>query len=331
MRFYELTINGSAANESFVLNENNPFGLDINFQIQATSDASSVLPTVIEVINAPIDFFTNSQQTSGVKPTTIILKAGIKSDPTLKHQGIYTNPVQQPLLYGQISSAFSQFEYTDTRASFTVNALPRKFENVSFTINKGQPIASAVAQFLTQRFATAGCIFAVDTLAQGVTLQNANSITYNYPGANTSTFQDLIKNLTMWLRPFGLCINLDNNKYTIFGTGEKFKGGFTSVEIVDATSLLTQPNYSAPGQVQLDIALNANIRLGTAIVIPTSVPMFSGSLLGDFAGNILRSATDAKILRQGVYIATQVIHRGESRNPDPRAWSTQVTATVAGF
>lgn len=325
MRYYNLTF----GSDNFTLDEENPFGLDINFQIQATTDASALIPTVLEIINAPMDYFT--KKADAMMDNFVILNAGIKRSCLTEAQNITTNPYEQPLLYGKVSSSFSQWELTDTRASLMLNAAPRKFETVTFTVNKGEVVALKAATFLNQILSgDSSLVFMIDESVYAVTLQNVNSITYNYPGPNNTTFQDIIKNVSQWLKNFNLKIKAENNIRTIYWDGAEVEIPKEFV-LVDPSMLLTQPTYCDAANVQLEMALNPNVKLGSTILIPTDINLFSGTVIGDLPGVLVRSATDAKILRNGYYKVNQVIHRGQSRNPDPRAWATTVTCIYQGM
>lgn len=326
MRYYSLYIQDGG--DTLNLNENNPWGINVNFEIKSFSDVRATAPTVIEILNAPLDFFTDTEKFKGKQ---IIFVAGIQRCPFTDNQKLIMPLNNRPLLYGQISSVYATWAATETRITLQVNSTQTNVDYLTFTLNRGDIIAVKVAEYLNQISVDyeMGLLFEVAPSALNVTLQNMTSLPYRFINDMYNVKVDIVAKAADFLRPFRLLMKQENSIITIYS--EEDLSVPPGVILVDSTQLLTQPVYEGPEIASLEIGLDPRISLGSMIYINSDITLFSGSLLGDVAGAILKSATDAKILKQGYYQVLDVLHKGDSRNSSPQAWSTNVRCSFKGI
>lgn len=321
MRFYELKIN--APDCEFVLDEKHSFGLGIFFKIQSTMQADNVIPTQIEIINAPLTLFTKTETLHG---KTLALRAGIKESPITKKQKLQVSSVVEPLFVGKISNVFSTWSGTETRISIQLNSPNLTKNNVTFALNRGDVVAQKVAEFLTNNLKDSGCNFKVDNSALNVLFENSSSINFRLASYHKG-YLNIIKEVCNFMRSYDLYLLNKGNEYIIYkrGADEKITTlSGSSVVSVTPDMLLTQPVYADVARISLELSLNSAIKLGTKIRLTNDVQTMSSSLLGDSAGLILKSITDAAILKQGSFNVVECYHNGDSRNPNARAWATNV-------
>ena len=328
MRYYSLQILGSE-NRNFSLNQDNPWGINLSFNIKSFSNLSNSMPTTIELLNAPLQFFTDTENLKGAK---VILTAGIKPCGYTQAQKLKIPMSFQPLLYGQINSSFANWELTETRVSLQINGASIEYDDLTFTLNRGDVIANVVSVYLNRISSTynMGLLFKVDPSAYNEIFQNSSSIPYRFVNDVSNKKTDLLAKASEFLSNFGLLLKQESSIITIY-RDLKFDLSNLSIVTVDPSQLITQPVYSGPNQVTLELGLDSRISLGSLIFIPTKLNLFSGSLLDDVSGVILRSATDAKILKQGYYRALDVMHTGDSRNLSAKAWSTYVRCSFTSI
>lgn len=318
MRYYSLQVLGTGFN--YKLDSDNPFGLDVVFRIQSTSSVLAALPSTFEIINGDIELFSETKELVGSR---VIFNAGIASAPYLKHQNIIPTVNLTPLFFAQVDASFASWELTENRCVLAFSSCrPMPMDN-AFVLNKGDMVASVAAKYLERN------LLRNDYTATVLIANNALNVSYDNEGSIPFQFakggdNNLILKLAQFLRQFKLDIDYQAsiNTYTIYSIDSGLTDTSVTGDIVilNPTCLLSQPVWENASKVTLEMILDPRVTLGSKLFLPTNIELFSDT--SGFGNTILKSAVDARILKNGYYKVVEVMHIGDSRNTDPKSWST---------
>lgn len=320
MRYYNLQILGLG--KKYVLDEKNPWGLDVVFTIQSSMSVSQALPSTFEILNGDITLFSNTQELKGKQ---VIFNAGIKNAPYLKNQQISPTTNLLPLFFAQIDASFASWEFTENRCVMAFSSSRPMASDNTFVMKKGDIVAKVVAEFLIKNLTRNGykAPVIVEENALNTVFNNNSSIPFQFNGDKRSS-NDLIQKIAQFLKQFNLDIKYkaNVNEYRIYSTKEQLINLFSLSPpvLLHPTSLLSQPVWEDASKVTLEMALDPRVVLGSKLFLPTNLELFSNNT--GFGNILLKSAMDARIIKNGYYDVIEVMHIGDSRNTDTKAWST---------
>ena len=303
---------------SFVNNKTDPGAQQIELDIPVTSLAIPEGAASIKIWG--VDLLTIAQG-SDFNGKTIKVYAGFK--PGLPLATLASNRLQAGLIVqGLIVQGFGNWVGTNQWLELivTTNGNTAIGQDLNITLNwqKGVPLQNAV----TQTLQTACPGYTVSgTISPNLVLA-ANETGYYH---SLIQFAQHIKDISAaLLNPPGSTSNYTGVDIVVSETGFLLSDGTspkTPTKIL-FTDLIGQPTYINPGEIQVIVAMRADIQPTDYIILPTT-------LITIAPGDPLVPADRSQF--QGTYLVKSARHVGNFREPDALAWVTVYNCAPAGI
>lgn len=317
MRYYSLKISGG---KEYSSGSSNRTPINVQFNLRSFLDSGTTETGFIRLYNPPPEMYIEAKSYIN---KSFIFRAGWESTP-LTSKLSYLPILNDILVFGRITGVLGDYSGTEPYIDLYYSpTIPKKekdkesqLDNYTIQIKPRSPVVIA-ARNLLKKLVTFNIV--IKPLA--LTILNKSNISIIY------TFIEIAE-LLNWLRERWGIYNIQNPKTNVmYLLSKKDKKIPSGAGLIRKTEFLTQPQIlSLDGSISAVIRLRPDLIFGSLVVLePGMIPSFS--TLGAGLNIIDSKLTNnmQKLFKTGTYTITSIEHTGEFYNPDPSAWSTQLT------
>lgn len=303
----------------FFTSNGNPTPLNIQFSFHTYKDGLVNETGFIRLFNPPPEMFIEAKSYIGQNFT---LNAGWIDTPLTSKLG-YLPLLDDLLVYGKLTGVLGSYYGKEPYIDFYFSPEDAPKEEKK----KGQ-LGSHTIQIPPNTLVVVPAGKILRELLNMVVVSKAfaNAV-FNRSGTTLIFTFIRVAELLNWLREtFGIYSvqNPKTNTMSLLTEKDRIPEGAGLLRKVE---FLTQPEVmNQSGELSAVVRLRSDLKVGDLVVIEGGmIPGFSN--IGTFTKTINKKLTQeyTKLFQTGSYTITSIEHTGEFYNPDPTAWSSQLT------
>lgn len=323
MRYYKLKIGPNGSLLTLQLDEEHPIAPRITFNIQSVSDANVFVPSIIQIFNLPLAFFTAAKQLLNQE---LILEAGIKSSPLTSFVGMKTS-THGMIFKNKVTSVVPDFDGRNVNLSLycadigSVSNSSSSNNVVEVVVPSGKSMGEGYQSFFQKLL---GDLYTVEltTKARGE-MKVINSSKTDMKINHSNVFEAIAH-----MKNYGLCVAINSNVFRIFFEDELEELARAEYRPSPA-NFITQPTWSKTTSIAVTFSLDGDIQVLKKLKIPDNLLTSVAPLTQ--AGDTMSTYSTSygvKSILGGDFLIQTVWHRGDSRGTTAESWVTEIEANT---